>query len=68
MNVSRVLAGLDPHRANIINQADVMIGLVPVIHVVELPEILGLAGDGAAWRAGTSPAMTESGGYFRHEH
>jgi hypothetical protein len=36
-----------------------MTGLVPVIHVVELPETLGVAGDGAAWMAGTSPAMTE---------
>jgi len=36
-----------------------MTGLVPVIHVVELPETLGGAGDGAAWMAGTGPAMTE---------
>ena len=37
-----------------------MTGLVPVIHVVEPPETLGVAGDGAAWMAGTSPAMTEN--------
>ena len=37
----------------------VVTGLVPVIHVVELPETLRLAGIGAAWMAGTSPAMTE---------
>jgi hypothetical protein len=37
----------------------VMTGLVPVIHVVKLPEIWGLAGSVPAWMAGTSPAMTE---------
>jgi hypothetical protein len=37
----------------------VMTGLVPVIHVVQPPETLGVAGNGAAWMAGTSPAMTE---------
>jgi hypothetical protein len=41
-------------------------GLVPVIHVVERPETLGVAGNGATWMAGTSPgtspAMTEKGG------
>jgi hypothetical protein len=37
----------------------VMTGLVPVIHVVTLPERFRLAGNGAAWMAGTSPAMTE---------
>jgi hypothetical protein len=36
-----------------------MTGLVPVIHVVQPPETLGVAGNGAAWMAGTSPAMTE---------
>ena len=36
-----------------------MTGLVPVIHVAERPDIPRLAGDGAAWMAGTSPAMTE---------
>ena len=36
-----------------------MTGLVQVIHVVELPEPFRLAGSGAAWMAGTSPAMTE---------
>jgi len=36
-----------------------MTGLVPVIHVVQLPETLELAGNGATWMAGTSPAMTE---------
>jgi hypothetical protein len=36
-----------------------MTGLVPVIHVVLPPESFGLAGTGAAWMAGTSPAMTE---------
>jgi hypothetical protein len=46
-----------------------MTGLVPVIRpnasafgdVVKPPEKLGLAGSGAAWMAGTSPAMTERG-------
>jgi hypothetical protein len=33
-------------------------GLVPVIHVVKLPETFRSAGSGAAWMAGTSPAMT----------
>jgi hypothetical protein len=37
----------------------VMTGLVPVIHVVELLESLNPARNGAAWMAGTSPAMTE---------
>jgi hypothetical protein len=37
-----------------------MTGLVPVIHVVKLPETFGLAGNGATWMAGTSPGMTES--------
>jgi hypothetical protein len=37
----------------------VMTGLVPVIHVVKLLESLGMAVNGAAWMAGTSPAMTE---------
>src|SRR3984885_2065210 len=32
-----------------------MTGLVPVIHVVKRPERLGLARNGAAWMAGTSP-------------
>src|ERR1700677_1125650 len=36
-----------------------MTGLVPVIHVAERPDIPRLAGNGAAWMAGTSPAMTE---------
>jgi hypothetical protein len=36
-----------------------MTGLVPVIHVVKLLESLGMAVNGAAWMAGTSPAMTE---------
>jgi len=35
-----------------------MTGLVPVIHVVKLPETFRSAGSGAAWMAGTSPAMT----------
>jgi hypothetical protein len=38
----------------------VMTGLVPVIHVVQPPETLGVAGNGAAWMAGTSPAMSAS--------
>jgi hypothetical protein len=37
----------------------VMTGLVPVIHVVELPETLGTAGNGATWMTGTSPVMTK---------
>jgi len=37
----------------------VMTGFVPVIHVVKLLERLGMAVNGAAWMAGTSPAMTE---------
>jgi hypothetical protein len=37
----------------------VMTGLVPVIHVVQLPESLGVAGNGAAWMAGKNPAMTD---------
>ena len=37
----------------------VMTGLVPVIHVVKQMDILRLARTGAAWMAGTSPAMTE---------
>jgi hypothetical protein len=36
-----------------------MTGLVPVIHVVKSPERFRIAGSGAAWMAGTSPAMTE---------
>ena len=36
-----------------------MTGLVPVIHVVKLPETFRSAGSGGAWMAGTSPAMTE---------
>jgi hypothetical protein len=36
-----------------------MTGLVPVIHVVKPPESFGLAGSGAAWMAGMSPAMTK---------
>ena len=37
-----------------------MTGLVPVIHVVKpAAKSFGLAGSGAAWMAGTSPAMTE---------
>ena len=39
--------------------APVMTGLVPVIHVVQLPERFQSAGNDAAWMAGTSPAMTE---------
>ena len=31
-----------------------MTGLVPVINVVELPETLGVARNGATWMAGTS--------------
>jgi len=42
----------------------VMTGLVPVIHVVKPPERFGLTGSGAAWMAGTSPAMTEREGAF----
>jgi hypothetical protein len=42
-----------------INTHAVMIGLVPVIHVLKAPEGFRLAGNGAAWMAGTSPAMTE---------
>jgi hypothetical protein len=38
-----------------------MTGLVPVIHVVKLPERLRSAENVAAWMAGTTPAMTESG-------
>jgi hypothetical protein len=41
----------------------VMTGLVPVIHVVQLPKTFRSAGSGAAWMAGTSPetspAMTK---------
>jgi len=36
-----------------------MTGLDPVIHVVERLERLGGARNGAAWLAGTSPAITE---------
>ena len=36
-----------------------MTGLVPVIHVVELPDTFGGAWNGTTWMAGTSPAMTE---------
>jgi hypothetical protein len=37
----------------------VMTGLVPVIHVVQLPKAFRSTGSGAAWVAGTSPAMTK---------
>jgi hypothetical protein len=37
----------------------VMTGLVPVIHVVKLPDTLEMAGNGATWMTGTSPVMTE---------
>jgi hypothetical protein len=37
-----------------------MTGLVPVIRVVELPETLRVAGNGATWMTGTSPVMTEN--------
>jgi len=37
-----------------------MAGIFPVIHVVELSEALGLAGNGATCAAGKIPAMTES--------
>jgi carbon-monoxide dehydrogenase large subunit len=36
-----------------------MAGLVPAIHVVEPLDTFGAARNGAAWMAGTSPAMTE---------
>jgi hypothetical protein len=38
--------------------ATVLTGLVPVIHVVKPPERSQLTKNGAAWMAGTSPAMT----------
>jgi hypothetical protein len=45
------------------NDAEIVVtGLVPVIHVGERPETLGVAGNGATWMAGTSPAMAEKGG------
>ena len=37
-----------------------MTGLVPVIHVVKLPETFRSAGSGAAWMTGTSRVMTAS--------
>jgi hypothetical protein len=46
--------GDDNHESSI-----VMTGLVPVIHVVKLPETLRVGWSGATWMAGTSPAMTE---------
>jgi hypothetical protein len=39
-----------------------MTGLVPVIHVVKPQVRFRSAGNGAAWMAGTSPAMTETTG------
>jgi hypothetical protein len=36
-----------------------MTGLVPVIHVVKELEKLRIGLNGAAWMAGTSPAMTK---------
>ena len=45
----------------------VMTGLVPVIHVVELPKTPEVAANGATWMAGTSPAMTEKGVWKRYE-
>jgi hypothetical protein len=39
----------------------VMTGLVPVIHVVKLLESLGMAVNGAAWMAGTSPGHDGEG-------
>jgi hypothetical protein len=44
-----------------------MTGLVPVIQVVELPEPFRLAGSGAVWMAGTSPAMTERADQEAHK-
>ena len=36
------------------NDAEIVVtGLVPVIHVVERPETLGVAGNRATWMAGT---------------
>ena len=49
-----------------------MTGLVPVIHVVQRRKRFRRSRNGAAWMAGTSPAMTETdevvavGGSFRH--
>ena len=45
----------------------VMTGLVPVIHVVKPPETLEPARNGAAWMAGTSPAMTERADQEAHK-
>jgi hypothetical protein len=42
-------------------------GLVPAIHVVELPETLGVAGNGATWMAGTSPDEPGHDGKGRYE-
>src|ERR1700678_43085 len=43
-----------------------MTGLVPVLHVVPLPGRFRWARNGAAWMAGTSPAMTESADFCGH--
>ena len=37
----------------------VMTGLVPVIHIVEQPDVFRWARNGATWMVGTSPAMAE---------
>ena len=39
-------------------------GIIPVIHVVKQIDVFRLAGNGAAWMAGTSPAMTERAVFF----
>ena len=61
-----LLRGGTPIVAKIRTNA-VMTGLVPVIHVVKLPETFRSAGSGAAWMAGTSPAMTERADQEAHE-
>jgi hypothetical protein len=53
---------------NAVRANAVMTGLVPVIHVVELSDNFKSSGRGAAWMAGTSPAMTERAAQDAHRN
>jgi hypothetical protein len=45
-----------------------MAGLVPAIHVMKRRKTGSVAESGAAWMAGTSPAMTEFATLYAHEN